>query len=136
MKAQDQAVVSPAVGHFQVKRTYLMGRDEIFFVNSLPRLYGDNEIEYTAAHTRKLQAICDRLTFMNGQAEWKWMLKGANTTDQKYPKARAMHIFLKGVKDLKPRLDPMRAADEFMSALNMSHIWYRQLLANAYEMVP
>ncbi len=130
-----QAACLPAVGYFELKRTYKMDNGEKKFVASLPLPNAIDEINYTAAQKKKLQDICNRLASMNKHTEWHWMLKGANTTDQKYTKARAMHIYLNGVMDFKWELSPWEAACEFASALNMSHIWYRQLLVNAYEMM-
>lgn len=112
-----------------------MDNGEKAFIKSLPALAGDAKIEYTSSQKRRLEAICERLTDMNGHAEWHWMLKGANTTDFKTTKHNAMHIYLNTVKDLKWELTPMEAAYEFHSALHMSHIWSRHLLHNAYAMV-
>ena len=120
---------------FEVRRQYLMGGDEIDFIKSLQKLQGDNEIVYTRAQENRLKAICNRLASMNGHCEWHWMLRSANTTDFKTTKARAMHIYLNTVMDLKAVLTPMEAAYEFHCKLHQSHVWVRELYHNAYTMI-
>lgn len=113
---------------------YNLGRLEIDFVNSLPQSWADEPIEYTPDQEKQLDAICKRLTAINGHCEWKWMLRGAKTTDFKCPRAQAQHIFLKTVAKMEDELTPPDASELFHGALNMSHIWYRELLFNAYTL--
>lgn len=119
---------------FEVRRQYLLGNDEIKFIESLPRIGGDTPIEYTAAQKKQMQSICERIANMSGHTEWHWMLKGANTTNFKTTKANAMHIYLNGLKGLKSVLSPMEAAYEFHHALWMHHTWFQKLLHNAYTL--
>ena len=121
------------ITHYALRRQYKMGNNEIKFIESLPKLEGgEQKIEYTPSQKRQMQAICARMTDMNGNTEWHWMLKGANTTDFKTTKANAMHIYLLAVSKLKWELSFPEAAYEFHYALWESHVWYRKLLHNAY----
>lgn len=126
----------PAPNHFELRKEYKMSNEEKAFIKSLPALAGDNKITYTSSQKKVLATICSRLASMNGHTEWAWMLKSATlTTDAKYPRHVAQHIYLNTVATLKELLPLQDAASEFQNSLNDSHIWYRKLLHNAYSRV-
>ena len=97
-----------------------------------PSGWGGERTEYTKEQEDEINAICSRVCASTKENEWQWMLEGAETTDSKHPETHAKRVFINGLSKLPDHMEDSEAAEFFFDVLDMSHIWWRQLVFNAY----